>query len=102
MGIGPRQKLFIKLGIMGLFLMLLLILFSDNGVIDLIQIRKERDRVTQNSAKVEQENREYYQEIDRLKNDAKYIESIARKELGLVGKDEIIIQPAEEKSRQKN
>jgi cell division protein FtsB len=97
MAISPRQKLFIKAGILGLFLMLALILFSDNGVFDLIQIREERDRVIQKNVKLEQENRDYYQEIERLKHDRKYIESIARKELGLVGKDEIIIQTAEEK-----
>ena len=97
MGISPRQKMFIKAGILGLFLMLVLILFSDNGVLDLIRIREERDRIILKNVKLEEENREYYQEIDRLKNDRKYIESIARKELGLVGKDEIIIQSAEEK-----
>ena len=97
MGISPRQKLFIKAGILGLFLMLVLILFSDNGVVDLIRIREERDRIIQKNVNLEEENREYYQEIDRLKNDRRYIESIARKELGLVGRDEIIIQSAEEK-----
>ena len=102
MGISPRQKMFIKAGLLGLFLMLALILFSDNGIVDLIQIRDERDRVIQKNVKLEQENREYYQEIDRLKHDRKYIESIARKELGLVGKDEIIIQSAEEKERGKH
>ena len=101
MSISPRQKLFIKAGVLGLFLMLVLILFSDNGIVDLIRIRAERDRVIQKNVKLEQENREYYQEIDRLKHDRKYIESIARKELGLVGKDEIIIQTAEEKEPDK-
>ena len=31
-------------------------------------------------------------EIDRLKNDPKYIENIARKELGMIGEDEVILK----------
>jgi cell division protein FtsB len=34
-----------------------------------------------------------YNEIERLKNDDKYIENIARQELGMIGKDEMILKP---------
>ena len=33
-----------------------------------------------------------YREIDRVKNDLKYIENVARQELGMVGKDEVIFR----------
>jgi cell division protein FtsB len=33
-----------------------------------------------------------YREIDRVKNDLKYIENVARQELGMVGKDEVILR----------
>jgi cell division protein FtsB len=32
-------------------------------------------------------------EIDRLKHDPAYIESIARQELGMIGENEIILKP---------
>ena len=32
-------------------------------------------------------------EIDRLKNDPKYIESVARKDFGMIGQDEIVVKP---------
>jgi cell division protein FtsB len=34
-----------------------------------------------------------YRSIERLKSDPAYIESIARKELGMIRKEEIIIKP---------
>ena len=39
------------------------------------------------------ENLILYSEIERLKNDSKYIENIARQELGMIGKDEVILKP---------
>jgi cell division protein FtsB len=32
-------------------------------------------------------------EIDRLKNDPSYIESVARREFGMIGPDEIVVKP---------
>jgi len=32
-------------------------------------------------------------EIDRLKHDPAYIEDVARKEFGMIGKDEILVKP---------
>jgi cell division protein FtsB len=34
-----------------------------------------------------------YRMIERLKNDPEYIESIARKELGMIQKGEVILKP---------
>ena len=37
-------------------------------------------------------NLSLYREIDRLKHDPKYIEDVVRRELGLIGKDEVIFK----------
>ncbi len=39
-----------------------------------------------------EKNEHLNHQIDRLKNDWDYIESIARNELGMVGKDEIVLR----------
>ena len=42
--------------------------------------------------KIEAENLKLYHKIERLKHDPEYIENVARQELGMTGKDEIIIK----------
>jgi cell division protein FtsB len=44
------------------------------------------------SFELEKKNRALYGNIQRLKNDPEYIENIARTELGMVGKDELVYQ----------
>ena len=43
------------------------------------------------NASLTQKNLFLSREIDRLKNDPKYVENVVRKELGMIGKDEVII-----------
>ena len=60
---------------------------------DLNMLRKERDQLTEKNQLLNHENLTLSDEIDRLQNDPKYIENIARQELGMVGKDELILKP---------
>ena len=39
-----------------------------------------------------QKNLSLYREIERLKNDPEYVENVARNELGVIGKDEVVIK----------
>ena len=55
--------------------------------------KKERDRLVEENKKLARENQAISVEIDRLKHDPLYIESIARQELGMIGEDEIILKP---------
>ena len=70
--------------------MLLFIVFNEYGLADLRLLKQERDQLLQKNAQLEQENLSMYRQIDRLKNDLKFIESVARQELGMVGKDEVV------------
>ena len=47
--------------------------------------------------KLERDNRELWEEIERLRSDEKYIESVARRELGLLRNDEILYRFSREK-----
>ncbi len=96
------RKLNILLSIAVLLLLSLFffIIVSEHGLADLRFIKKERDRLVEDSKRLSRENQTIGIEIDRLKHDPAYIESIARQELGMIGKDEIILKP-QSQSRQK-
>ena len=78
---------------MALFPMLIFILFSDKGLSDFFALKSERDRLLQENMRLKKENDALYRTIERLRNDPEYIESVARKELGMIGKDEVILKP---------
>jgi len=96
------RKLNILLSIAVLLLLALFffIIVSEHGLADLKFLKKERDRFVEESKRLTRENLTISIEIDRLKHDPAYIESIARQELGMIGKDEIILKP-QSQSRQK-
>jgi len=89
------QKLNILLSVSVLLLLALLffIIISEHGLADLRSLKKERDQLVGENQKLTRENQAISIEIDRLKYDPGYIESIARRELGMIGKDEIILKP---------
>ena len=84
------NKILLSFAILALFSMLLFIVFNEYGLADLRLLKQERDQLLQKNAQLEKENLSMYRQIDRLKNDLKFIESVARQELGMVGKDEIV------------
>jgi len=87
-----RQSLLLNLSILLLAALLLLIIFGDKGISDLRELKTERNRLIGNNLEVERENQKLYREIKRLKTDPVYIENIARRDLGMVGKGEVIIR----------
>ena len=87
---NTRNKILLSFAILALFSMLLFIVFNEYGLADLRLLKQERDRLLQKNVQLEQENLSMYRQIDRLKNDPKFIESVARQELGMVGKDEVV------------
>ncbi len=95
------RKLNILLSIAVLLLLALFffIIVSEHGLADLRFIKKERDRLVEESKRLTRKNLTIGIEIDRLKHDPAYIESIARQELGMIGKDEIILKPQSQSRR---
>ena len=70
----------------------LLTFFGDKGVLHLMRLQRELSRIKEESRKVEEENQKLREEVIRLQNEKRYIEEIARKELGMVKEGEIIYQ----------
>ncbi len=97
---GLRQKILLAFVIAALFSLLLFIVFGENGVADLHTLKMERDNLLKRNAELSQENLSLYREIERLKNDPKYVENVARQELGVIGKDEVIFKVKEKQKGQ--
>ena len=89
---GLRQKILLGFVIAALFSLLLFIVFGENGVVDFQLVKVKRDNLLKRNAVLSQENLSLYREIERLRNDPKYVENVARQELGLIGKDEVIFK----------
>ena len=70
----------------------LLTIFGDRGLIRIYKLSKERYSIKTYNEKIKEDNIAMRDEIQRLKTDDKYIEMIARKELGMVGKNELVYQ----------
>jgi len=90
--VGLKKNIMLVLAIMTMFLMLLFIVFGENGLTDLYKLKKEKDNLSKKTDELKKENLSLYREIERLKNDPRYVEDVARKELGVIGKDEVIIK----------
>ena len=88
-----KQSISISIAVFLLFSILFFIIFSEHGLVDLNMLKKERDQLVEKNEILRNENLILSAEIDRLQHDPKYIESIARQELGMVGQDELILKP---------
>ncbi len=75
-----------------LFALMLVIVYGDHGLRDLLLLRQDRDRLGAENERIFQQNISQHRQMERLKNDPEYIEAVARKELGVVSSNEIIIK----------
>jgi cell division protein FtsB len=89
-----RPKRIFILSSVGLVLvaMLVFIVFGENGLRDLHALRVELGGVLLQNEKILDENISLYRQVERLQNDPEFIEATARKELGVIGADELIIK----------
>ena len=69
-----------------------IIVFRQNGVIQLNEKKRQMIESAKQNDIIKEKNKKLYREIKRLKSDSDYIESVARKELGMIREDEIIIR----------
>jgi cell division protein FtsB len=86
------KKGFILLIIPIFLLFFFLTFWGDKGIFHLIRLKNELSRIKENNLKIEAENQRLREEVRRLKYEKRYIEEIARKELGMIKDGEIIYQ----------
>ena len=88
-----KHNVLLSISVLLLLGLFFFIIISEHGLADLRYIKKERDRLMEENQKLTATNETISVEIHRLKHDPAYIERIARQELGMIGKDEIILKP---------
>jgi len=64
--------------------------FGQRGFMHMVRLRQEVHLIESSNEMLRQENGVLQSEIGLLKHDLKYIEEVARKELGLVRQEELI------------
>jgi len=74
---------------------LLYALVGDKGLLDVLKLKSERDGIVRFNRTLAAENAELEREIALLKTDDRYIGRVARTELGMIGKNEIIYRLGE-------
>ena len=89
--VSKVQKIILAGAAVVLFNLMLLIVFGDNGLVELSRLRAREQALSGQNETLARENVSLYRTIGRLKNDPVYIESVARNELGMVGKNDVVI-----------
>jgi len=71
--------------------------FGDKGLLRIYELKQDKSRIDNRLIDARGENEKLKREIMALKTDRRYLESIARKEFGLVHNNEVIYQFPQEK-----
>ena len=87
-----KRKIVVIMAILVLFSFLFVIGLGDRGAVDLYKHHLKKVRLDRSNLELQKKNRDLYRSIQRLKTDLEFIENIARSELGMVGKDEVVYQ----------
>jgi len=75
--------------------------FGERGFIHLYRMDRERQAYLEKINKLERENRELLDEIQRLRSDREYVENLGRREMGLVKEDELMYRFGTKKEKEK-
>jgi cell division protein FtsB len=75
-----------------LSVMIFFTFFGDKGLLQVYRLRRELREIERANKELQQENERLRAEIDNLMTNKNYIEELARRELGLVKKGEVVYQ----------
>lgn len=67
-------------------------IFGDRGLLRINHLHRDRDDLQQKLTELKSENDKLKREIAALQSDRRYLESIARRDFGLVRSNEVIYQ----------
>jgi cell division protein FtsB len=90
--VNHRQKIIMVVVLIAMSHFLLVVFFGDNGLLELHRKNAALQMLLQDNTRLTRENLKMYTAIDRLQNDATFVENIARQELGMVRSDELIFK----------
>lgn len=72
-------------------------IFGDKGLLRIYELRQDKAHIDARLVETRSENEKLKREIVALKSDRRYLESLARKDVGLVRSNEIIYQFPQDK-----
>ncbi len=73
--------------------------FGDKGLLRIYELKQDKNKINTRLTATRNENEKMKLEIIALKSDRRYLESIARRDLGLVRSNEVIYQFPQEKTQ---
>ena len=83
----------------GILFILFFTVFGERGLLRIYHLTQEKQEIQKRLEELNAENEKLKREIEALKTDRRYLESIARKDFGLVRPNEIIYQfPTQDKA----
>jgi len=95
-------KIALAFAVLILILYFAMIFIGENGWQDLNSMKAELKNIKAKNEQIKRENVESYRKIERIKTDPTYMENMARQELKMIGKDEIVFKFDDKNSSKKN
>ena len=86
----PRKRYWWLLLLMVVSLLCVLVVYRGAANLSRVQEELRQSRLT--NQRLDAENRALYREVRRLRDDKAALEKAARREMGLVGEDEVVYQ----------
>lgn len=94
----PLQKKMYVIPAGCLAFILFFTVFGDRGLLRIFELKQDKKKIEERLAENRADNEKLKREIVALKSDRRYLESISRKDFGLVRSNEVIYQfPQENK-----
>jgi cell division protein FtsB len=80
------------MAIVAMFSMVIFTVYGNNGFAEFNKMKQSRNTIIKKNEELIQKNLTMYHTIERLRKDKAFIENVARNDLGVVGKNELIFQ----------
>ncbi len=87
---AKNEKRNLSVFILIIFVIALFAVFGEKGFVEVYRLKNDKNNIVESNKVLSRENSKIRKEIDRLETDDRYIAEIAKKDLGMVGADEVI------------
>ncbi len=88
---GSNRRILIPILLL-ISVMIFFAFFGNKGLLQVYRLRKELKEIERTNMELQRESERLRTEIENLRTNKKYIEELARRELGLVKKGEVVYQ----------
>ena len=89
---GPSSKKYLLYLASLIAVLFFFTIFGGRGLVQIYHLKKEREKIEYSNARLRAENQKLPAQIERMKHSKDEVEKVAREELGLVKKGEVVYQ----------